>query len=1168
MASKVEILGGQLDGSTLDNAASESTLRELVEAIKKLEKTTKDSRTGGTTSKLSNSKPEIDTKDATDALDSFGKSMGKGAAAVVGGLGKLSGAALSAAGSVAKSLGQMGGLISTGNNNLSQFVGVLDALPGPLGKFASAVATGIAALEEMQQTQRDLAKTGASFNNSMMEMRMTAARSGLNLKDFADVLKENAQSIGGLGDTITDGAKKLADVGNAVGASGLDESFMKLGMSASDARKAAMKFSTELVKGDKVRGASANELASASLDYEKDLDLLAKQTGKSKDELRKFSEGMIKGGGAMTFAFAKMSPQMQAAMKDIMNSVGATMGQGAQEAMADVFSGAAAPSSEASAMFQSQMPGVVSTFKQMRDVASLVATTDEERAAKSAQMDSLKAQAASDQLKYLQSAQGQFMMQNKTKLSPAQRQFIEGLEAQAKSLSEQGIDINTASKADIERVMSAKRAEQERQAALDKGFNAFQATITKLFAAVQQAFFGALAPRLEKFAEKLQGIGKALDDMGISVETITPVIGYIMDLLGITLGGAFEVVAHVAQKVYQGLQTLITPFMDLFKALGIVSDSVDGTSDTLGALMNVVVEVGGFLKDILGGAIDLLVVIIKGVVEGLTGLVNIIKSAVSALMSIIPVSQGLKDMFASIPNLLRKVFSTEFGQAMVDGVKMMFNKMFGGLFSMLGNIPGLGKLGDMGKAMLTAAEDNEKSMETNNQAANAQVAAREQAVAADVAAKKQEVAAATANYKTAADAGKSEAAARRKREADDAEAAANKKNSIKDLASADAMERSRAAAIAGMRERAGISEAKPAVAPSPGYGPAAPSTGGAGAPPIKMQGLGRVAAQFESGGNAGTVSTGHGDAGGKSYGAFQLSSKTGDVDKFLQKSGYADKFKGKEVGSKEFDEQWKALAKDDKGFGEAQQAHAKTTHYDPQMAKLQKAGVDLSGKGSGVQEAVMSTANQYGANTSVITDALKGKDTAKMSDKEIIDAIQDYKAASVKTKFKSSSEAVQAGVAKRIEQERMALYQAGGEAATAPGTAVASAAGKDKKAGGEAVTAPGTAVASAAGKDKKPGGTVPNGQSAVAATTTQPTTQVASADQAAKDKADKDKAQADKDKAAQTQTAAATNPMSEVIASLNTSLGQLTMLQAKAVSIAEQQLRATNGLSRDAYKAV
>jgi hypothetical protein len=201
-----------------------------------------------------------------------------------------------------------------------------------------------------------------------------------------------------------------------------------------------------------------------------------------------------------------------------------------------------------------------------------------------------------------------------------------------------------------------------------------------------------------------------------------------------------------------------------------------------------------------------------------------------------------------------------------------------------------------------------------------------------------------------------------------------------------------------------------------------------------VKGLGKVAAQFESGGNAGAVSTGHGDHGGKSYGAFQLSSKTGDVDKFLQKSGYANQFQGMQVGSAAFDAQWKKLAKEDSKFGDAQSAHAKMTHYDPQMAKLQKGGLDLSKKGFGVQEAIMSTANQYGANTSVITNALKGKDTNKMSDQEIINAIQDFKAANVSTNFKSSSSAVQAGVKKRIDQERQALLAAdksGGTVGTA-----------------------------------------------------------------------------------------------------------------------------------------
>jgi hypothetical protein len=192
------------------------------------------------------------------------------------------------------------------------------------------------------------------------------------------------------------------------------------------------------------------------------------------------------------------------------------------------------------------------------------------------------------------------------------------------------------------------------------------------------------------------------------------------------------------------------------------------------------------------------------------------------------------------------------------------------------------------------------------------------------------------------------------------------------------------------------------------------------APKIMGDQFGKIAAQFEAGGKAGTISTGHGDFGGKSYGAFQLASKTGDVDKFLKESGYAEQFKGLQVGSKAFDEKWKEMAKS-KDFEKAQYAHAKKTHYDPQAQKLSKSGMDLSGRGEAVQEAIMSTANQYGANTDLIIKALKDKNVDKMSDKEIINAIQDYKADTVKTRFRSSSKAVQEGVAKRIEQERAAL---------------------------------------------------------------------------------------------------------------------------------------------------
>lgn len=177
-------------------------------------------------------------------------------------------------------------------------------------------------------------------------------------------------------------------------------------------------------------------------------------------------------------------------------------------------------------------------------------------------------------------------------------------------------------------------------------------------------------------------------------------------------------------------------------------------------------------------------------------------------------------------------------------------------------------------------------------------------------------------------------------------------------------------------------------------------------------GVGAVAARFEGGkGGAGTISSGAGDFGGKSYGTYQLSSKQGSIDPFLKKSGYAEQFKGLQTGTPEFDAKWKEIARKDPKFADAQQTYAKEKYASPQLAKLQKMGVDTSNRA--VQEMAMSTGVQYGADTGILEKALKGKDASKMSPTDIINAVQDHKVATVGTRFASSSAQVQAGVAKR-----------------------------------------------------------------------------------------------------------------------------------------------------------
>lgn len=198
-------------------------------------------------------------------------------------------------------------------------------------------------------------------------------------------------------------------------------------------------------------------------------------------------------------------------------------------------------------------------------------------------------------------------------------------------------------------------------------------------------------------------------------------------------------------------------------------------------------------------------------------------------------------------------------------------------------------------------------------------------------------------------------------------------------------------------------------------------------PSSLAQSLGFVAAKYESGGRGvATISTGKGDHGGVSYGKHQLATNNGSMAKFLasaQGKAYGAQFAGLTPGTAAFNEKYKQIVgSDGAGMEKAQQEYIVATHYNPLASKVaRETGVDVNKRGRGVQEAIMSTSIQYGGATSAVTEALKGKDAASMSDEEIINALQDYKARTVNTRFKSSSQQTRDSVARRIERERADL---------------------------------------------------------------------------------------------------------------------------------------------------
>ena len=173
--------------------------------------------------------------------------------------------------------------------------------------------------------------------------------------------------------------------------------------------------------------------------------------------------------------------------------------------------------------------------------------------------------------------------------------------------------------------------------------------------------------------------------------------------------------------------------------------------------------------------------------------------------------------------------------------------------------------------------------------------------------------------------------------------------------------------------------------------------------------LGQNSERYETGGRgAGTISSGRGDNGGASYGTYQLSSRMGTLAEYLAQSPYGEQFRGLTPVTPAFDRRWRELAASDPGFAQDQHDFIKRSHYDVQHARLRAAGLDLTDRGPAVQDAVWSTSVQFRNLTlPIVSKGLEERYGAgyrldELSDRQIVEAIQDYKIAHNRELFSRS----------------------------------------------------------------------------------------------------------------------------------------------------------------------
>ena len=273
MAEKVTGVIGQED-VTLENAATEATLLKLLKAMGS--KGDGSGKGGGEESKKQ--------------LAALAKQSGK----TTKELGELEEAAndvgnvyIRAAGQITNAFKGLTGELLTGGDRISDFTshvaGALESIPIVGGLIGGIGQLLVSTIDNQIDTFRDLSKVGIDFGENLYEASYMAAKTSLTMEQYSGVISSNAEMLAKLGSSAGGGAK--AFTGLLQGVSKNSKLFLQLGMTMEEVSEYTADYVTQqqrLGRGERL--SSKQTLASAQA-YIKEVDKLAKATGKQRDEI-------------------------------------------------------------------------------------------------------------------------------------------------------------------------------------------------------------------------------------------------------------------------------------------------------------------------------------------------------------------------------------------------------------------------------------------------------------------------------------------------------------------------------------------------------------------------------------------------------------------------------------------------------------------------------------------------------------------------------------------------------------------------------------------------------------------------------------------------------------------------------------------------------------------
>ena len=300
------------------NAATESTLRELVNLMKGIKKNTGGGGAGGGGGGTTTDAPGGPISGLGKAANMTGKALGimaKTAGTVIGGFDTLSKVTTG----IIQSFANVGDSVESA---ASMFKGI------PIvGTMFSAVAT---AATKVTKAYTDSSAAGATFGGSMQNFSRAASTAGMTMENFGRMIAQNGEALTAFGTTTEAGANRFSTVSKELRAT--SSGLYALGYTTEEINQGLANYGKTIKMQGRQSTMTNAELVAGSKKYLQEMDLLAKVTGESRKQQEdarakllldaqvqaKISSMTKEDGEAFMNTIQGLKPELRDVAKDIM----------------------------------------------------------------------------------------------------------------------------------------------------------------------------------------------------------------------------------------------------------------------------------------------------------------------------------------------------------------------------------------------------------------------------------------------------------------------------------------------------------------------------------------------------------------------------------------------------------------------------------------------------------------------------------------------------------------------------------------------------------------------------------------------------------------------------------------------------------------------------------